>query len=262
MVWYLQLAVGSALLAAIMLLLWLYATARRDASIVDVGWSAGLGILAVLYGLTTEGYPPRVMLVAALAALWSLRLAGYLFVNRIWGRSEDGRYQTLRARWGPRATRNFFWFFQFQALLSVLFSIPFLVAIHNPTPDLGWADWLGTAIWIVAVLGETIADLQLARFRSAPHNRGKTCRRGLWNYSRHPNYFFEWLHWWAYVGLSLGNPWWPVTLLGPAAMLFFLFKVTGIPATERQALASRGEDYRQYQRTTSPFIPWFPHRAG
>ena len=105
-----------------------------------------------------------------------------------------------------------------------------------------------------------LADRQLVRFKRRPESRGKTCREGWWRYSRHPNYFFEWLHWWSYVALAAGSSYWWVTLLAPAAMLHFLLNVTGIPPTEAQALASRGEDYRQYQRTTSVFIPWFPKK--
>jgi steroid 5-alpha reductase family enzyme len=104
-----------------------------------------------------------------------------------------------------------------------------------------------------------LADRQLARFKRRPESRGKTCREGWWRYSRHPNYFFEWLHWWSYVLLAAGSPWWVLTLIGPALMLLFLFKVTGIPATEAQASVSRS-DYAEYRRTTSAFIPWFPKR--
>jgi len=119
-------------------------------------------------------------------------------------------------------------------------------------------DLLAVGVFLVSVAGEAIADRQLAGFRADPANRGKTCRTGLWRYSRHPNYFFEWVHWWSYVLLGLGSPYWLVTILGPALMLVFLFKITGIPATEERALLTRGEDYRNYQRTTSPFFPWFP----
>ena len=124
--------------------------------------------------------------------------------------------------------------------------------------DLG--DAVGLLIWTISVLGESIADAQLARFRSNPANRGKTCRIGLWNYSRHPNYFFEWLHWWSYVAIAWSAPYGWTTLLAPALMWFFLFKVTGIPATEAQAVISRGDDYKLYQQTTSVFVPWFPKR--
>ena len=112
-------------------------------------------------------------------------------------------------------------------------------------------------------MGNTIlADRRLAHFRGRPGNRGKTCREGWWHYSRHPNYFFEWLHWWSYMALAAGAPYGWVALLAPTAMFYLLFRVTGIPPTEAQALASRGDDYREYQRTTSVFFPWFPKREG
>jgi steroid 5-alpha reductase family enzyme len=141
-----------------------------------------------------------------------------------------------------------------------MFSIPFVPVVYNKT-TWGWSDYAGIIVWLIAVIGETTADRQLARFRSKPENQGKTCRIGLWNYSRHPNYFFEWIHWFTYVFLGIGSPYWWATLLGPVLMLIFLYKITGIPYTEKRALQTRGEDYRQYQQTTSPFIPWFPRRG-
>jgi steroid 5-alpha reductase family enzyme len=113
-------------------------------------------------------------------------------------------------------------------------------------------------VWIISVGGEWLADRQLARFRQDPSNKGKVCRQGLWRYSRHPNYFFEWVHWWAYVLIGIGGPWGWLTLFGPAVMLVFLLKITGVPPTEKRALQSRGEAYREYQRTTSVFFPWPP----
>jgi steroid 5-alpha reductase family enzyme len=129
------------------------------------------------------------------------------------------------------------------------------MAMNRDGPLDVW-DFLGVVLWLVSVTGEAIVDAQLARFRSNPENRGKTCRQGLWNYSRHPNYFFEWLHWWVYLLISWPAPWGWTTAIAPLLMLFFLLKVTGIPATEAQALLSRGDDYRDYQRTTSVFVPW------
>lgn len=108
--------------------------------------------------------------------------------------------------------------------------------------------------------GVALADWQLARFKSQADSRGKTCRAGLWRYSRHPNYFFEWLHWCAYLLLALGGPYSWLAAITPLVLLYFLLFVTGIPPTEKQALASRGDDYRDYQRTTSPFVPWFPRK--
>ena len=119
-----------------------------------------------------------------------------------------------------------------------------------------------TAMAVVAVLGERVADRQLARFRSNPENKGKTCRTGLWAYSRHPNYFFEWLLWFSFPLLAVGAGWWSAAAwFGPLLMLTFLFRFTGIPLTERQALRSRGSDYRRYQREVSAFVPWFPKQA-
>lgn len=253
--------VGWAVVAVMMMVLWLVQRARTDAGVVDVGWSAGLGILAILYASLADGAPPHRVLVALVAGIWSARLATYVFVNRVYRKPEDGRYRTLRAKWGGSAQPKFFVFFQAQGLLDVLLSLPFLVVATNKATHLGVWEFAAVVIWLAAVVGESTADRQLARFRADPANRGKTCRVGLWRYSRHPNYFFEWLHWWTYVLMAVGTGWWWVaTLVSPTVMSLFLFRVTGIPATERQALASRGDDYREYQRTTSMFVPWFPKK--
>ena len=251
--------IGWAFAAGMMACLWLLQRARANAGVVDVGWAAGLGVIAVLYAALASGAWPHRLLVGAVAGIWSARLAVYVFLNRVRGKPEDGRYQTLRARWGPGAQRRFFVFFQAQALLDAVLSLPFLAIALNTHHSLSGWEYAGLALWVTAIGGESAADTQLARWRADPAHHGRTCRAGLWRYSRHPNYFFEWLHWWVYVvmGVSAGW-WWFATLVGPALMSLFLFRVTGIPATEAQALASRGDDYRDYQRTTSAFVPWFP----
>jgi steroid 5-alpha reductase family enzyme len=153
---------------------------------------------------------------------------------------------------------KFLFFFLFQGLLDLVLAIPFLVGSLNPSAPVAPLEWVGVAIWAVALAGETAADRQLERFKANPSNRGRTCREGLWRFSRHPNYFFEWLVWIAWAVFALASPGGALALVCPALMLFFLLRVTGIPATEAQALASRGNDYREYQRTTSAFVPWFP----
>jgi len=253
---------GWLLVSAMMTALWFVQRARRDAGVVDVGWAAGLGILALVHAAFADTWEPRRWLVAALACGWSFRLAGYLYVNRIAGhREEDGRYQALRAQWGGRQQPYLFAFFQAQGVIDVLLSLPFWLALRNPEPRFGAFEMAGIALWAVSVGGESLADRQLARFRADPANRGRTCRDGLWRWSRHPNYFFEWLHWWSWVLVAWAAPLGWTALSAPLLMGWFLWKVTGIPATEARALVTRGDDYRDYQRTTSPFVPWFPKRA-
>ncbi|HET9013101.1 MAG TPA: DUF1295 domain-containing protein [Gemmatimonadaceae bacterium] len=238
----------------------LWAVQRRtgNAATADAGWTVLVAGGAVAAAILGDGATTRRVFVAGLAAMWALRLGAYLVRDRVLARApEDGRYRALRERWGRAAERNFLFLYLAQVPVAALFVIPIAVAMRGGPLD-AWAA-AGTAVWFVAVLGESLADRQLARFRGDPGHHGAVCRAGLWRWSRHPNYFFEWLHWWAYV--LIGHAQLP-TLLGPVMMLAFLFRITGIPYTERQALRSRGDAYRAYQRTTSAFFPWPPRDAA
>ncbi len=255
---------GWALVALCFLALWILAVRRRNAGWVDVGWSFSLVLLVGWYALQADGVPWRRLFYFLLVAFWGCRL-GWMILRRLLREaSEDPRYRFLRDHWGKRADLRFFFFFQAQGVANLLLAAPFLLLMHLPRPAPVAADFLGTALILLAVVGETIADRQLAHWKADPANKGRTCRRGLWGVSRHPNYFFEWLHWTGYpvLGLALlGTPlavWWPLTLLGPVVMLVLLVQVTGIPYTEKQSLKSRGDDYRAYQREVSAFFPWFP----
>lgn len=243
-----------AILAAGMGAAWARQRRTKNAGIVDVLWSAGLGIAAVLYAALADGWGPRKVLVAGLVGLWSARLTWHL-AQRVGSEDEDGRYAELRDELGANTDRWFFWFFQAQALLDVLLSLVFLRLVTAPVDAWRVQDLAGAALFLVAQGGEAIADRQLAQWRANPENRGRTCRAGLWRYSRHPNYFFEWIHWIAYAVMGIGLAGWPFLWLAPAAMLFLVLKVTGIPPTERQALRSRGADYRRYQEETNAFFP-------
>lgn len=235
---------------------WRWQRTRTNAGIVDVVWSFGVGGAAVLAAATGGGALLPRALLAVLGGLWGLRLGLYLWY-RVRGEAEDGRYAQLRLRWG-NDQRKWFAMFQFQALLIALFSLPFLAVAANPSA--AWNAWFvaGIAMWLASVGGEAIADRQLADFRANPASKGKTCRAGLWRYSRHPNYFFEWLHWFAYVLLAIGSPIAWLAWAGPVVMYVFLRWISGIPYTEAQALRTRGEDYARYQRSTPMLIPWFP----
>ena len=216
-------------------------------------------VLAVVYALLADGSTGHRVLAAALATVWGWRLGLYLLRDRVLGKEEDGRYRALRAKWGSRANRNFFLFFQFQALFVVFFSLPYLLICLDPHPGLGPLEWMGTAVWAIGNAGAITADRQLARWRSNPENRGRTARTGLWAWSRHPNYFFESVTWCGVALVATAAPWGWVSWIVPAVLLFLLFRVTGIPATEAQALRNSA-DYADYQRTTSVFVP-LPPRA-
>ena len=235
--------------------------ARRAGKIgyVDVAWAGLMATSALLVAACATGTPLSRALVAVFGGLWALRLCLYLW-RRVAREPEDGRYQALRARFGDAAL-PFFVFFQMQALVVALFALPFAAVATRASDPAPWQIVAAALAWMLAVGGEALADYQLARYRADPGNRGRTCRAGLWAWSRHPNYFFEWLHWFAYLLLALGSPQAWLALCGPVLMLLFLYRLSGIPWTEAQSLRSRGEDYARYQREVSAFFP-LPPRQG
>lgn len=253
---------GTAAVALLMLVLWLIHLPMHNAAIVDFGWALGLALLGSGYAIFGGAPAPRALLLGGMTALWGLRLALYLLFNRVVGHPEEGRYQELRRQWKTNLPLKFLAFFEFQALLDVALSIPFLLAARNPAPVLSPLEWTAAALWLLAFTGELTADAQLAAFKRRPGTRGHTCQDGLWRFSRHPNYFFEWLIWMAFALFALASPYGYLGFLSPALILYFLLRVTGIPATEEQALRSRGEEYRRYQQTTSAFVPWFPKKPS
>ena len=237
---------------------WAWQLKTENAGMVDPVWAYSLGAVAVLYGVLGTGDPVCRALSALGGLVWGVRLGTHLW-KRNYGKPEDARYHRFREEWGDKAASKMFWFFQLQVVISMLLSIAFLVPSYRSSP--AGAGWLlvAIALWIVSVAGEGIADRQLKRFSADPANRDTVCRVGLWRYSRHPNYFFECVHWVAYIALSVGTSWGWFTLLPPVLMAWLLLKLSGIPLLE-ESMAKRRAGYADYMRTTSALIPWPPRR--
>jgi len=252
--------ISFALAVLLQLALWMYSVRTTNAGWVDFGWSAGMWMSSIVLFLSSD-FSPRAGLACGILFIWSGRLAWHILTDRLLGsKEEDTRYQNLRSHWGASANRKFFWVFLLQALLVVLFMLPAHVVSQRTAPFPDFLDLAGLAVALLGIIGESVSDSQLASFRKDPDTKGKVCKRGFWYYSRHPNYFFEWFHWFGYVIMGVGAPGWIFTWVGPFLMYVFLRYVTGVPHAERQSLRSRGDSYREYQQTTPVFFPWIPRK--
>jgi steroid 5-alpha reductase family enzyme len=251
-------AVGLVVSVAIFALVWVFCVRIENYGFLDAVWSLSIAFLAPIYAVLGTGSALRRGAFTLVGAAWSLRLGLYILIRVARHHpQEDKRYRTLRERWPGRF--RFLLFFELQAVIAVVFSLPFLLASVNERPGLGAFEGVGLALAACATCGEAWADWQAQRFKRDPANRLAVLNVGLWRYSRHPNYFFESLVWWGFFIAALDSPYGWLTLVCPLLMLYLLLRVTGIPLTEMHSLESRGDRYREYQRTTSRFIPWFPH---
>ncbi len=262
----LLLAQGAGLSVA-MAAAWGFQKRVRNAGWVDVFWTFATGGVAVagaswpLPG--ADGSPARQLVVAALAGLWAARLGLHLRA-RVRSRPEDARYAGFRGDWGARFQTRLFWFLQIQAAAAWPLAAAVMLAARNPAPGPHASDVAAMAVIAAALFGEALADRQLARFVADAGNAGRVCDRGLWAWSRHPNYFFEFLGWCAWP-LFAFNADWPLgwfTVVAPVMMYWLLVHVSGIPPLERVMLASRGDAYRAYQSRTSAFFPLPPRREA
>ena len=247
-----------ALTLILMFLLWLLSLARKDASIVDSFWGAGFTAIAWICFAITNGYPPRKLLITTLVTVWGLRLAIHIF-RRNHGKGEDFRYQRMRARHGDRfALVSLFTVFGLQGVLMWIISFPIQVAEIAPVPDrMTWLDFLGVAVWIIGFLFEAVGDWQLTRFKADTNNRGKVMDRGLWAYTRHPNYFGDATLWWGLFLIALATPGSLWTIISPAIMTFLLIKISGVALLEKSLVKTKPQ-YQDYLRRTSAFFPWIP----
>lgn len=252
---------GLAVLLAAFTLVWLLSLRLRDASIVDPFWGPAFLLAALVYRWQGPEPTPRQLLVLTLLALWALRLGGYL-LWRSWGEPEDRRYREIRERNTPGFWwKSLFLVFWLQAFLAWVVSMPHLVLQASPAPaPWTWTDGLGLALFSVGLLFEAVADLQLARFKRDPTNRGEVLDSGLWRYSRHPNYFGELCLWWGFWSFALAADAGGWTIVSPLLMSVLLLRVSGVTLTEK-TIEERRPGYREYVRRTNAFFPWFPSRA-
>ena len=243
------------LCAIVQAVLWMIAERTKNAGIVDVGWAQAFSGVVLLFALQPLAPKSGWLPISALVIAWSTRLTCYLVSRGAATGAEEGRYMELRRRWALHASQRFFGFFQLQALLTAVLSTAFVVPFVVAPWDSGWLRAIGFMISATGIVGESFADMQLQRWKRDPNNVGKVCEVGLWQYSRHPNYFFEWVTWvgFAIYGLAFSGGW--IALLGQALIFATIWKFTGIPATEAQAMRSKGEPYRDYQRRVSRFLP-------
>lgn len=246
-----------AILLGLMTLLWLLSLRLKNASIIDIFWGIGFIIVTWLaFALAPQGYLPRKLLLGALVTIWGLRLAAHIAFRNA-GKPEDFRYATWRAEHG----RRWWWFsfvqvFLLQGFLMWIISAPIIAAMTSGFPAiLTPLDWMGTLLWLIGFLFESISDAQLMRFKANPSNRRKLFTKGLWKYTRHPNYFGEAVLWWGFYVIALAaGRWW--TIYSPIIMTYLLIKVSGVAMLERTMKQKPG--YEDYMRKTSAFLPWLP----
>jgi steroid 5-alpha reductase family enzyme len=258
----------SAAMALIMGGAWLVWRATGNSGWIDTTWTFGLGAVgcagALIAAVSDAAVTPRPVLVAVLVALWALRL-GVHIAHRTSGITDDPRYAALVRQWGGAAMRQMFLLAEKQALVSIPLGLSIVLAAFNPAPGLRVQDFAAALVLLVAIGGEALADTQLRRFRADRANRDRICDSGLWAWSRHPNYFFEWLGWLAYPLLAIdaggGYAWGYAALAGPACMYWLLVHVSGIPPLEAHMLERRGAAFRAYQARTSAFFPTPPKPA-
>ena len=239
-----------------------FAMVMKKMSFMDLLWTLGLALgtsLTFVLEWDETSLNLRSWITLLLILAWSIRLGYHLFRSRILSSSEDSRYISLIKYSGRAWKFVFFILFIVQVLLIITFLIPIKIALLFNEQSLSIFDLLGFFIGLCALFGEGISDAQLRNFRAKRENKGLVFKKGMWRYSRHPNYFFEWLFWWSFVFLSVGSSSFTITLSGPLLMYIFLRYISGVPFSEISSLESKGEAYKKYQSETSIFFPKYPN---
>jgi steroid 5-alpha reductase family enzyme len=254
-------AIAALVILGFMTTVWLVSLLLRDSSIVDIFWGTGFVVSNwVYFALTPDGFPARKWLIGVLVTIWGLRLSLYI-LWRNWGKGEDFRYRQWREEAGPKWWwQSFFKVFLLQGFLMWIISAPLLAAQISPALDrLAVLDLVAVPVWLIGFFFEAVGDLQMARFKADPANKGKVLSSGVWRYTRHPNYFGDATQWWAYylIAASAGGFW---TIFSPILMTVLLLRVSGVTLLEK-TLKETKPGYKEYVESTSAFIPWFPRGA-
>ena len=239
-----------------MSIVWLIYRKLKNPSVVDVSWSIGIMMAGLIY-LYSHSLTPRIALISGLLILWSLRLASYLWFTRIRKGHIDKRYTQLSKDWKVYKSLGFFLNFQLQACLIFIISCVFFFISKTEVAALSLWDAVASLIVLLGILGESIADLQLQRFKAK--NKGQVCNIGLWRYSRHPNYFFDWITWCGFALFSLSAPYGWIGLISPICLYIIFTQITG-PITEKGSIESRGQAFIDYQKKTPLFFPSLLHK--
>jgi steroid 5-alpha reductase family enzyme len=253
--------IAALVILGFMTTVWLVSLLLRDSSIVDIFWGTGFVVSNwVYFALAPDGFPVRKWLIGILVTIWGLRLSVYI-LWRNWGKGEDFRYRQWREEAGPKWWwQSLFKVFLLQGFLMWIISAPLLAAQISPTPDrLAILDLVAVPVWLIGFFFEAVGDLQMARFKADPANRGKVLSSGVWRYTRHPNYFGDATQWWAYylIAASASGFW---TIFSPILMTVLLLRVSGVTLLEK-TLKETKPGYKEYVESTSAFIPWFPRKA-
>lgn len=246
----------------IMSFMWLFYAFFRKSSLIDIGRALCFFAIAIIYLILGEGYWLRKFFMMSMVILWAGRLT-YFLTFRLIHKHFINHYAVIEKKMVSSSKISggslgiFYLIFILQGLLTIVLSLPFIIVSQNLSSHLTSWEAMGAGVWIIALCGEILSDRQLLNFHADPDHKNQVLRTGFWKYSRHPNYFFEWCIWIGYALFAMGSPWGWISWLAPILMLYLLIYVTGIPLNEASALSSKGNAYRDYQRKTSPFIPWF-----
>lgn len=251
------LLVAALAIGLLMLATWLVSVIVNDASIVDIVWGLGFVLATGVAYLSSpiDTITDRSLLMLIMVGIWGLRLSGYLAWRNI-GKGEDRRYQQMRKK-----SPDSFWLvslykvFGIQAILMWIVAVP-AVVVHAIDEPLYWLDFVGLSVWVVGFFFETVGDIQLARFKSQPDSRGKVMDRGLWRYTRHPNYFGDFCVWWGvFVVAAAAGAWW--TVFSPILMSALLMRYSGVGLLEK-TIGRRRPGYEEYAKKTNAFFPGPP----